>query len=317
MLQWQRHRVLLAGAVALAGCAEIPSDPQTEAKPQFDASVAVSAAAAYVADVNAVLAAEGAGYSIDRVEWVMDNGDPEAANTVFANDRTKQLTSSWVPDDARRQANGYEVTYSVFQPFRIADGTKNSEPAIDASFATWSSLPCSKLTITKKTLAGNNFPSAILGLGGFSNNVFAADIDEIGFLPGSLFNAVLGAGAANSVLGVTFTFIFGTNTPTGFVPSDVDGDGRTDTAHKEVWYNDAFTWSLTGTGGVDIETVALHENGHALELGHFGKVFVGDSNGKLHAAPRAVMNAFILGVLRKPLGTDKAAYCGNFANWAN
>jgi hypothetical protein len=37
--------------------------------------------------------------------------------------------------------------------------------------------------------------------------------------------------------------------------------------------------------------VALHENGHALGLGHYGKVFVTTNNAKLHIAPRAVMNA--------------------------
>jgi len=317
-MEWhQRRVVLLAGLGVLAACADVPNEPRTDAKVQFNASVAASAAELYIADVNAKLANTGAEYAIARVEWVMNDGDPDAATTVYANDRTLRLTSRWVAGDARRGADGNTITYSVFQPLRFADGVKNSEAAIDASFATWAGLPCSNVEISKRTLAVNNFPSAILGFSGFTSNPLAADIDEIGFVPGSIFDAVLGPGAAGSVLGVTFTFVFGTNTPDGFIPSDIDGDGHDDTAHKEVWYNDAFTWSLTGAGGVDIETVALHENGHALELGHFGKIFVSNSNGKLHASPRSVMNAFILGTLRQPLGTDKASFCGNYASWGS
>jgi hypothetical protein len=78
---------------------------------------------------------------------------------------------------------------------------------------------------------------------------------------------------------------------------------------RRSWYNDAFHWNTTGIGPkVDIETVALHENGHALGLGHFGTLFLTD-NGKLHVAPYAVMNAIILGTLRRPLGTDNASFC--------
>ena len=35
-----------------------------------------------------------------------------------------------------------------------------------------------------------------------------------------------------------------------------------------------------------IETVTMHENGHALELGHFGKIFGTDANRKVYFAPR-------------------------------
>ena len=86
-----------------------------------------------------------------------------------------------------------------------------------------------------------------------------------------------------------------------------------------MWYNDAFTWTSTGSGGIDVETVALHENGHALELGHFGKLTASVKKGalKIQAAPRAVMNATYIGPYRAPAGTDNASYCGNFASWPN
>jgi hypothetical protein len=100
-------------------------------------------------------------------------------------------------------------------------------------------------------------------------------------------------------------------------PTDMDGDGCLDVAVKEVYYNGHFDWSVDqgGFGGYDLETVALHENGHALGLGHFGNIFVTQSNRDLHIAPRAVMNAAYLGVLHRPLGTDRAALCGIYASW--
>ena len=271
-----------------------------------------------MAIVNEQLASEGSSLMLAKLEYVTDAsshsngiGPGGKGQTVFANDRMKRLSSMWVPGDARRNADGDLITQLTFDLFADANfGTAaqvDGEPAIDRSFDTWNDVQCSKLEIVKRPDLGI-FPSAIF-VGG---DPFLADISTLGFLPGFFFDLVLGPGASGSVLGVTFTFIW-LDGPGGD-PTDVDNNGRTDTAIKEIWYNDDFLWSVNG-GGVDIETVALHENGHALELGHFGKVSVGNRNGKLHVSPRAVMNAFILGVLREPLGTDNAGYCGNFASW--
>lgn len=132
-------------------------------------------------------------------------------------------------------------------------------------------------------------------------------------MPAILFELVVGLGSSENVLGVTFTFIF---TDENGDPTDINNDGYADTALKEVWYNDAFLWTDSGNSGdaVDIETVALHENGHALGFGHFGKISVTDSNNKLHVSPRAVMNAIILGTQRDLLGTDEASYNSIYDN---
>ena len=47
------------------------------------------------------------------------------------------------------------------------------------------------------------------------------------------------------------------------------GNGpRKPTWHAEIFFNDDWTWDDDGSIGIDIETVALHELGHAIGLGH-------------------------------------------------
>lgn len=272
-------------------------------------------AGAFMAAMNAELAAQGLGMAISHAEWIDGVGDTDALKTVFANDRTKLLGTQWVAGDARRGATSNALTQGSFPFFQFADGVA-TEPIIDATFDTWNAVKCSNLTVNKVGFAPGVFPSAILSLPGFVNDPFAADVSTVGWLPGFLFDAVLGPGASASVLGVTFTLIF---IDADGNPSDIDGDGRTDTAIKEVWYNDDFTWTDTGAGGIDIESVALHENGHALEAGHFGKLTAHFKKGgvRIQASPRAVMNASYIGPVRSPRGTDKATMCGNYANWGN
>ncbi len=269
--------------------------------------------------INSELAARGAGVAVRQADMVLAaTADPEQATTVFANDRTLRINYRFVRDDPRRGTVGGEVRQASFAPFAFAPAVANgpatvpAKPAIDASFATWTNVQCGNVNVVNNALPANVFNSQILGLGGFVNDPLLSDINTVGFLPGFIFDAVLGAGASQSVLAVTFPFVWIDENGN---PTDIDGDGNDDAAFAEVWYNSAFPWSDTGAAGaIDIETVALHENGHALGLGHFGKIAI-KNNGTLQVAPRAVMNAIILGTLRKPLGTDNGAFCSNWANW--
>lgn len=269
-----------------------------------------------LAQVNAALLDSGARVQIKMAETVTGPGSMEAGQTVFAADRELRLDSKWVPNDPRREADGTNITFMNISPFMTSFTGVPGEGAVNSSFATWAGVQCSKLNLVKRAWNGDLNSALLLGPG----SPFAADIVTIGFLPGFIFDLVLGPGAADDVLGVTFTFMFLVDNGDGtFGPelSDIDNNGRTDTALKEVWYNDAFLWTNGAGPGIDIETVAFHENGHALELGHFGRVAVNNKKGTLKVSPRAAMNAFILGVLRGPLGTDNGAYCGNWASWPN
>ena len=82
---------------------------------------------------------------------------------------------------------------------------------------------------------------------------------------------------------------------------------------REIYYNNVWTW---GTGGNprndDIQTVAIHESGHAFGLGHFGKVT--EKDGIFQFSPRAAMNAVIPLEDRQIYGTDIASFCSVWAN---
>jgi hypothetical protein len=85
-------------------------------------------------------------------------------------------------------------------------------------------------------------------------------------------------------------------------------------ALNEVYYNDNFgspsgdrvgnPWGINiAMPGIDVETVALHENGHSLELGHFGP------------PPVAVMNPVYGGIRHSPLSIHHAGMCAVWGSW--
>ena len=137
-----------------------------------------------------------------------------------------------------------------------------------------------------------------------------ADITHAGFLPAPFFDELVPDGA-DFILGVTLSFIFINDDGT---PTDVDGNGRADVAATEIYYNRSFPW---GTGGnpnnVDIQSVSIHEVGHALGLAHFGKVAV-RTNDTLLFAPKAIMNAVYVGEDRTIRGSDMSSFCQLWAN---
>lgn len=277
--------------------------------------IAVLGVAAFAQEVSEKLAEINKkiahlGIAIHRAEYyVMPNDKVFSGRTLYAGDHTLTMITRWVPYDPYRLADEDKITYMVYTPWAVStSGCDLTLPVAD-SFETWAeSTNCTELEIVERPYLGGN-PSAIFG--GYP---FMADITIMGFLPGSIFD-LLEPGGSNFILGVTFTFVWidGDGNPTDF-----NHDGKLDTALKEIWFNDAFYWVWDAHPvypEVDIETVALHENGHGLELDHFGSIFRIVKTGKLKFAPRAVMNAAYAGVLRKLLKTDKAAFCSIWASW--
>lgn len=274
---------------------------------------------ALVNAANAQLATRGANYRIEMAETVTDLESNQAGQTILFNNRgNHQLAHDFVPGDPRRIAAGWggpgtRITFAVDDTEQTADIAGTGELAeIRAAMATWDNVQCSTLPLTDRGNTGANvgLVQALTGFGGTGG--IAADVQHAGFLPANFFTSVLGAA---NILGVTFTFIW----VDAGNPTDVDNNGKADTAFREIYYNDGFTWEIDpkdapGDGRIDLQTVALHEAGHGLSQGHFGRGFV-TGNGALHLAPQAVMNAGYIFGQQTLLGTDTSGHCSNWASW--
>ena len=60
----------------------------------------------------------------------------------------------------------------------------------------------------------------------------------------------------------------------------------------------------------------MHEVGHGLSQGHFGKAFV-TKKGDIKFAPAALMNAGYSVANRQVGETDLAGHCSNWGDWPN
>ncbi len=273
-------------------------------------------------NVNAQLAAAGKDYVAAVVEYITPEDSDEIGRTVFfRNLGNKQLGHHFVPLDSRRAWSGPGSAITWIND--TADGATSSgltaattAAAIRSAMATWEGVTCS--TIPLNDLGDINFDLGVvqflLGFGGV--NGLAADITHAGFLPGAFFDAIV-PGGSTFILGVTFTFIF----VSGPDPTDIDNNGKLDTAFREIYYNDNFNWvinqNIPGFPDFDVETVALHEAGHGLSQAHFGTAFRDAGSGKLHFSPRAVMNAAYSGIQQSIAESDNGGHCSIWAHWPN
>lgn len=117
-------------------------------------------------------------------------------------------------------------------------GADNGRMALEAGFATWASAPCTRFQATNlgtTTVVRGNSRDRVNTLSWIS-----------GTWPAEL-------GAVNTVIGVTL--------PVSSGGANIDAD---------IMFNAVgFTWSLDGRRGtVDAQSIAVHEEGHFLGLGH-------------------------------------------------
>jgi hypothetical protein len=319
-------------ALALAAACGV-SEPTTATRTlapdaaRFSAAGSAPAGVAYspeLAAMNDALRASGTtGYAVAYAELLTGVGGMDAATTLVANDRTHLVSVQFAPSDPRRGGSS-AISYLVDQSDGAALGwsptgsvvvVPNSitESAIDASMATWRDAPrCGAPGITKLTDTGAD-PDIVDGLVLGNPALIGtpnADITFAGWLSSTFFNRLAKDGAT-FILGVTLTFNF---IDADGNPTDIDHDGFPDAAFREIYFSRSFGWGNDlRPVNVDLESVIVHEAGHAYGLGHFGKVFI-DNNGTIKYSPKAIMNAVYVSPFRTLTGSDNSSFCQAWAN---
>jgi hypothetical protein len=259
--------------------------------------------------INQQLAAQGSPIRAEEVEY-FTLGQARPANRVHTQ------PFRWVANDDRRAADGANITYLVDSDGRTSSGlsSRQTEAAIDRAMTTWANDDCTaNFEIIKRTANGDvDIYDSFFGYGRYGDP-FVADIVDAGWYPREFFEAAGGPGGGRGILAFSVSFIF---TDDAGNPTDINGDNYLDTALNEVYYNDTFGNRRTDRAGnpwgidillpgIDVETVALHENGHSLGLGHFGP------------PPDAVMNPVYAGIRHTPYAADDAGLCAIYNNWPN
>ena len=281
-------------------------------------AVAAAMAAVLLAP-SALLAQEGDPYTIETMNeyngglkalW-MDLGIQVEQIEVLtigegrASTRLHRRPFRWVPGDPRRAADGSNLTYLVDQAGLPGSGLDAAgvEAAIARAMKSWSTIPCvsAKVGVVKRADAGADpdIFDGLMGYGGFGDYRLA-DIVHAGWMPPDFFDAVSGPGSGQTVLAFSVTFIY---IGADGSPTDVNRDGYLDTAANEIYYNEGFAWLLGAGTGMDLESVALHELGHSLGIGHIG------------APLEAVMNPVYAGEHRSLDSLDQAALCSVWGTW--
>jgi hypothetical protein len=266
---------------------------------------------AKIKQINRQLASSGLNIAVEQVEFfTFGQGRPSF--------RIHQQPFRWVANDARRLADGDKITYLVDQ----SDGKTSSgltsaqtEFAIDRAMDTWQAqAPLRNVDLVKRGDTGED-PDIYDSFFGFGKlgNPFLADIVNAGWLPRAFFEEAGGPGGGRGILAFSVTFIF---TEDDGTPTDINGDNYLDSALNEVYFNDTFGKKGTDRAGnpwgidillpgIDVETVALHENGHSLGLGHFGP------------PPDAVMNPVYAGIRHNPFDIDVSGLKTIWSTWPN
>jgi hypothetical protein len=260
--------------------------------------------------VNVELEKAGKDLRIEKIEYL--TAGETAGREVFFSDRgNKQFPSHWVPGDPRREwSTGTDITWaSDGREGNSGAGFFRTQLAIARAMRTWNDVSCSTIPLERFNRFGISvfdlgFIAYFFGIG--PEAPIVADISHAGF--GTVLDPFLPA----PIIAATFTLIW--VSPDG-TPTDIDNNGRFDTALREIYYTNNFPWGIGED--IDVETVVLHETGHALSQAHFGKLFRTKKNGKFHFAPRAVMNAGYTGIQTAIRRSDNAGHCSIWASWPN
>jgi len=313
---------LAVGLAAAYACDRQPTTPTESTRPpQAQARGSGDPATLALIDaVNKKLQARGLQIAVEEISYfTLENARPS--------DRVHAQEFRWVPNDPRRLAQGDDISWLVATNRSTTESgltAAQTTSAIQRAFATWGANPTlDKVDLVERAYGGRDVTiyDELVADGKFDDfkgqegNYLVADIVNAGWLPRAYFEAAGGPGGGRGILAFSVSFIFLNDDGT---PSDINGDGRLDTALNEVYYNNTFgdpkapdnrstrPWGIDiAPPGIDVETVALHENGHSLGLGHFGP------------PPDAVMNPVYAGPRQDPMAADEAGMQAVWSSWPN
>jgi len=238
-----------------------------------------------------------------KAEYLTIGESGKIGRTIFfSHTGNKKLLADFVPELALDGTA--DISYYIDENRPCLDLPLNiTSPAIQKAMRTWDGLNCSNLGIHQIPYNGGKtgFVSALLGYGGSFN--YFGDVTHCGWLAPDFFD-LLDVNGGSFILAVTFTIVF---------DGDYDKNKKSDVAWREIYYNNGFSWRIEDH--YDVETIALHEAGHGLSQGHFGKAFLDAGTGKIHFSPRSVMNATYSGIQTRIEKPDNAGHCSIWANW--
>jgi hypothetical protein len=298
--------VVLGLALGLAACQDTSSPTDQIAAPAFAAAkktpltgTPTERAAQIAEKVNARLAAKGSKMRLTGVSFfTVGRGVPPFRSHNFDARWTKRdLTYLIDVSDFPPGANTAAVSNALVNAYETWDAVRNITLDLTRVPDTHANPDILDAIVTDKDgncvdIVDTSSPALVsVDANGFNLAPFA-DIVHGGWLSPDYFAKCLGSA---DIIAITFTFTGG----------DANHDQYDDIAYNEQYGNNEFQYVTSGSklfdflGPFDIQSIFVHEDGHALGLDHTGgpnpnQPFTIHRNGRVFT-PEAVMNPFDLG----------------------
>lgn len=281
-----------------------------------------------------VLMAAPASASFNHTRIMEHNGQIVIVSQEVGN---QSYPFHWVENDARRHSdNGLTLYYRIDQT-ELPTGISwaDTEAAIEAAVATFNQVKCAKnfqlVRLPSDPAIDYGWVQNDLGFGG--DETLLPDITFAGWVSPEFFGGI-GLPDANAV-GIPVVYDSDNTTPVwgldvlepGGDFSDTNGDGKYDKAATEIYFNNASPYvvdddELANTlFYIDLQSIILHELGHALDMDHFGRTkIILDENGEfvdllINENSANLMNSDNYFVARSLSGSDNGSFCGQWAQW--